>query len=358
VTYEGRPVEKILPLHHRDKLRIGGLDPGSMVTITYISPSEAVHDTASTAFGFGEKTLISLGRDPSNDIVLNTGSISRFHAQVERIGQRYRVTDLRSANGTFVNNLRIDDEAWLGPEDTIRIGPHRFTISKDRLAQYDESGNLRVDAVKLNKWVRKDLNILQDISVVFQPREFVVVVGQSGGGKSTLVDSIAGYRPATHGDVFVNDINVYQNFDAIRDEIGFVPQRDIIHMELTTYQALDYAGQLRMPPDTNRQERHERIGEVLEELDLSHRKDVQISGLSGGQQKRVSIGVELLTKPGLFFLDEPTSGLDPGTETSLMQLMRRLADQGRTIILITRTPGFFAAPTAYFVVAQFEDSRP
>jgi ABC-type multidrug transport system ATPase subunit len=116
---------------------------------------------------------------------------------------------------------------------------------------------------------------------------------------------------------------------------GFVPQKDIIHMELTIYQALDYAAQLRMPADMTSDERHKRVMEVLEDLDLTHRKDVQISGLSGGQQKRVSIGVELLTKPGLFFLDEPTSGLDPGTETALMQLMRRLADQGRTIVLIT-----------------------
>jgi ABC-type multidrug transport system ATPase subunit len=106
-------------------------------------------------------------------------------------------------------------------------------------------------------------------------------------------------------------------------------------MELTIYQALDYAAQWRMPSDTTKEEREKRVMEVLADLDLTHRKDVQISGLSGGQQKRVSIGVELLTKPGLFFLDEPTSGLDPGTETALMQLMRRLADQGRTIILIT-----------------------
>ena len=129
-------------------------------------------------------------------------------------------------------------------------------------------------------------------------------------GKSTLVDAIAGYRPATPAQVFVNDIDIYKHFDAIRNDIGFVPQKDIIHMELTVYQALDYAAQLRMPADTT-EERHKRVMEVLEDLDLDHRKDVQISGLSGGQQKRVSIGVELLTKPGLFFLDEPTSGLDP-----------------------------------------------
>ncbi len=162
-----------------------------------------------------------------------------------------------------------------------------------------------------------------------------MVVGQSGGGKSTLLDAIAGYRPATQGKVFVNGIDVYQNFDAVRNDIGYVPQKDIIHMELTVYQALNFAAQLRMPKDTSKAERHKRIMEVLDDLDLMHRKDVQISGLSGGQQKRVSIGVELLTRPGLFFLDEPTSGLDPGTETAFMHLMRRLADQGRTIIMVT-----------------------
>jgi len=171
--------------------------------------------------------------------------------------------------------------------------------------------------------------------VVFQPREFIVVVGQSGGGKSTLVDAIAGYRPATHGMVLVNGTNIYRHFEAVINDIGFVPQRDIIHNELSVYQALDYAAKLRMPRDANKADRHQRIMQVLEDLDLVHRKDSQVSKLSGGQIKRVSIGVELLTQPGLFFLDEPTSGLDPGTETSLMHLMRRLADQGRTILVVT-----------------------
>ena len=243
--------------------------------------------------------------------------------------------DLQSSNGTFVNDERVVGEVWLQPEDAIRIGPYRFVLGEDALAQYDESTGLRADAIRLNKWVRKDLNILQDISVVFKPREFIVVVGQSGGGKSTLLDAIAGYRPASHGRVLVNDVDVYANFDAIRTSIGYVPQRDIIHLELTPYQALDYAAKLRMPPDTSKKERHARIMQVLEDLDMVHRKDVPVKGLSGGQQKRVSIGVELLTEPGLFFLDEPTSGLDPGTETSFMHLMRRLADQGRTIVLVT-----------------------
>ena len=335
VLFEGRPLEGSRVLHHGDTLRIGSLDPGMMVTIVYEAPGEASQEIERDIV-FGASALIQIGRDASNDVVLPSPNVSRFHAQIERVGQRYRLEDLRSSNGTFVNGEHIDGAVWLKPEDNIRIGQYRFVMGRDQLAQYDDSNGLRVDVIGLNKWVRKDLNILQDISVAFKPREFIVVVGQSGGGKSTFVDAVAGYRPATPPSrVLVNDIDIYTHFDAIRNDIGFVPQKDIIHMELTIYQALDYAAQLRMPGDTSREERHKRVIEVLEDLDLLHRQDVQISGLSGGQQKRVSIGVELLTKPGLFFLDEPTSGLDPGTETALMHLMRRLADQGRTIILIT-----------------------
>ncbi len=117
--------------------------------------------------------------------------------------------------------------------------------------------------------------------------------------------------------------------------MGYVPQKDIVHTELTVFKALDYAAQLRMPADTAPEERHRRIMEVLTDLDLEERRDLPIHKLSGGQLKRVSIGVELLTKPRLFFLDEPTSGLDPGTEYNMMRLLRKLADQGRTIVLIT-----------------------
>jgi ABC-type multidrug transport system ATPase subunit len=334
IFLEGNTIEGSHALKHGDILRIGSLDPGLMVTLTYLDPAQAGSSLANQV-RFGEKPLIHIGRDVTNEVVLDSPNVSRFHAQIERVGQRYRLTDLRSANGTFVNEQRITGDVWLQPEDVVRIGRHRLVIGQDELGQFDETRGLKVDAVDLNKWVRKDLNILKNISVAFKPREFIVVVGQSGGGKSTLVDAIAGYRPATQGVVLVNGTNIYSNFDAVHDDIGYVPQRDIIHYELTVYQALAYAAKLRMPRDATKEDRHQRIMEVLKDLDMLERKDTPISRLSGGQIKRVSIGVELLTKPGLFFLDEPTSGLDPGTETAFMHLMRRLADQGRTIIMIT-----------------------
>ena len=334
VLFDGRPLTASRTLQHGDILRIGSLDPGMMVTMTYVDLARAA-ETQAAPIRFDEKNLIQIGRDASNDVVLDSPRISRYHAQIERVGQRHRVTDLRSTNGTFVNDTQTEGDVWLQPSDVIRIGSFRFVMGEDELGQYDESHGLHVDALDLNKWVRKDLNILKDVSLTFKPREFIAVVGQSGGGKSTLLDAIAGYRPATDGAVLVNGTNIYSNFAVVQNEIGYVPQRDIIHFELSVYEALNYAARLRMPSDTSKEERHERIMQVLEDLDLVERKDLPINRLSGGQIKRVSIGVELLTKPGLFFLDEPTSGLDPGTETAFMHLMRRLADQGRTIILVT-----------------------
>jgi ABC-type multidrug transport system ATPase subunit/pSer/pThr/pTyr-binding forkhead associated (FHA) protein len=277
---------------------------------------------------------VTIGRAGDNDMTLDHPQVSRYHAVIERLGMRQRVTDLKSSNGVFVGGKRIEKEAWLKEGDEIRIGPYRLRVGENVLQRMAEEG-LRIDALHLQKWVTQKVNLLQDISLSILPQEFVALVGLSGAGKSTLMDALNGFRPATHGAVFVNNVHLYQQFDLFRNDMGYVPQQDIVHTELSIYKALDYAAQLRMPADTTAEERHQRILEVLEELDLSERKDVPIHKLSGGQLKRVSIGVELLTKPRLFFLDEPTSGLDPGTEYNMMRLLRRLADQGRTILLIT-----------------------
>jgi ABC-type multidrug transport system ATPase subunit len=203
----------------------------------------------------------------------------------------------------------------------------------------------------LHKRVRSGIDLLQDISLRIRPRELVIVVGLSGAGKTSLLNALAGYHPATDGQVLVDGADLYEHFDRFRPTIGFVPQRDIIHRDLTVYEALDYAARLRMPPETTPEGRRQRIEEVMADMDLTERRDVRVRSLSGGQQKRVSIGVELITSPQLFFLDEPTSGLDPGTETGVMQLLRRLADQGRTVILITHaTKNVMLADKVLFMV--------
>jgi ABC transport system ATP-binding/permease protein len=316
------------------------LPPSTMpVDRTTVSPfdSGAVTDNVpAQRLNLRGRSSLSIGRDPTNDMVINHPSASRYHAQIKIQSGRYTLFDLNSTNGTFVNGDLVVGSHALEPGDAIRIGSTQMVFNMDEtLIKTNDEGNLRIDAMKLNKVVSKELNLLNDISLSIQPREFVAIAGVSGGGKSTLLDAISGFRPATSGSVYVNGIDLYKNFNAYRTEIGYVPQRDIVHMELTVEDALQFAAKLRMPLDTTPAERHQRVEEVMSELNLTVRRDVQIKKLSGGQLKRVSIGVELLTKPSLFFLDEATSGLDPGIETELMQLLRELADQGRTVLLIT-----------------------
>jgi len=195
---------------------------------------------------------------------------------------------------------------------------------------------LRLDACDLVYRVGS-LKLLDDVSLSILPTEFVTIVGVSGAGKSTLLNALCGFRPATKGSVFVNGDNLYKNYDAYRTELGYVPQDDIIHQDLTVQQALNFAAQLRLTPNTSEADRRQQVEQVLMDLELQEQAKTYVKNLSGGQRKRVSIGVELLTKPGLFFLDEATSGLDPGTELQMMRLLRRMASQGRTVVLVTHT---------------------
>jgi ABC transport system ATP-binding/permease protein len=294
----------------------------------------AAHSEASKPLNLMGLEKVTLGRANDNHIVINHPLVSRYHAVIERMGTRFRIVDTHSANGIFVNGQQIEKDAWLKEGDQIKIGSYQFNFTGSVIQQTASEG-YTIDAVHLKKWVSKTTNLLQDINLYIGQNEFVALVGMSGAGKTTLQDAINGYRPATDGQVLVNGINLYDNYDMFRNDIGYVPQRDIVHMELTPWMCLDYAGQLRMPADMNKPEREVAVKQTLIDLGLLERKDVPISRLSGGQIKRVSIGVELLTRPKLFFLDEPTSGLDPGTEYEMMKLLRKLADQGRTIMIIT-----------------------
>ncbi len=277
---------------------------------------------------------LTIGRGADAGIRVAHPQVSAAHARVERRDGELVVQDLGSAAGTFVNGQPVDQRA-LKDGDAVRIGAQRFVVRAGRLEVEDEEGALELEARDLSVTVAKGKRILDHVSLTIKPRQFVAVVGGSGSGKSTLVNALSGFRPATEGTVLVNGVDLYRNAAAYRSDLGYVPQDDIIHRDLPVGRALDYSAQLRMPPDTTAQERADRIREVLAELDLQGCANTPIRRLSGGQRKRVSIAVELLTRPSLFFLDEATSGLDPATESQLMRLLRRLADQGRTVILIT-----------------------
>ena len=202
-------------------------------------------------------------------------------------------------------------------------------------AELERERGVRVDARGLSKRVADDRQVLHDISLSIQPGRLVAIVGGSGAGKSTLLDALAGVRPADRGTVLYDGQDPNLALAAWRSSLGYVPQDDIIHTELSVVATLRYAAMLRLPAAATEADRERAVAETLYALDLRERAEVRVAALSGGQRKRVSIGVELLTNPRLFFLDEPTSGLDPATSAELMRLLRRLACSGRTIILTT-----------------------
>jgi ABC-type multidrug transport system ATPase subunit len=240
-----------------------------------------------------------------------------------------------STNGTFLDGQRVTSPRPLKPGDRIRIASFEFEFDGERLVTYDQTSHARIDALNLTRVVGHNVTILHDVTLSVLPKEMIAIVGTSGAGKSTLMDALNGFRPATTGTVLLNGRNYYHEFASMRLMVGYVPQSDVVHRDLPASHALNYAAALRMPPDTSVQEREERVSEVLDEVGLTERKNVMVNQLSGGQIKRVSIGVELLTRPSLFFLDEPTSGLDPGYERRVMELLRQMADEGRTVSLVT-----------------------
>ncbi|HPZ06814.1 MAG TPA: FHA domain-containing protein, partial [Candidatus Eremiobacteraeota bacterium] len=264
---------------------------------------EAIYD-------YKDSRRITIGRNPKSDIFLNNVQVSWNHAIVTATEEKgFFIEDNRSSNGIYLNGEKIDKRK-LKKGDIIEICDFKLLFDGTVIKYLCEEGKLRLDAVSLTRTVLEGKTILQDVSCSIYPCEFVAIVGTSGAGKSTLLKTLAGIYPPDKGKIFVNGTDFYQKLNFFRPQLGYVPQDDIVHEELTVYKALYYAASLRLPEDTKEKEINELIDNVLEQLELGERKYTQIKKLSGGQRKRVSIGVELLTKPNLFFLDEPTSGLD------------------------------------------------
>ncbi|MFJ9429541.1 FHA domain-containing protein [Streptomyces sp. NPDC101490] len=284
--------------------------------------------------------VMRIGRALENELVVSDLQVSRHHAEFRSTpAGRFEIRDLGSHNGTYVNGQPIPKggAAVLGPQDIVGVGHSTFRIVEGRLEEFVDTGSVSFSARHLTVTVDGGKQILKDVSFGVPEKSLIGVIGPSGSGKSTLLKALTGYRPANEGDVLYDNRSLYKQFAELRQRIGLVPQDDILHKELTVQKALRYAAKLRFPGDTATAEREARIDEVLRELKLDIHKEKRVTSLSGGQRKRVSVALELLTKPSLIFLDEPTSGLDPGMDRDVMQLLRGLADDGRTVLVVTHS---------------------
>jgi ABC-type multidrug transport system ATPase subunit len=338
LLYQGRhirgdqPFRK--PLARGDIFRIGD-EHGTLITLTFNDGSGATQDIVPELrpIPLGAP-IITIGRIPDNTVVLNHPQVSGHHARLEQVQGGYRIVDLGSTNHVYINARRVTNQQ-LQPGDEVRIGPYKLTYTGTQLTQQDESNGVRIDALHLQKVGNKETILINDISIAVPPRKFIALVGGSGAGKSTLMDALNGLRPAQKGVVLYNGQDYYRHLAAFSTQLGYVPQDDIVHRDLTVERALYYTAKMRLPDDFTEAQTQQRIDEVLEDVDMKHRRGLLVSKLSGGQRKRVSIALELLANPSVFFLDEPTSGLDPGLDRKMMFLLRNLADKGHTIVLVT-----------------------
>ena len=277
-----------------------------------------------------------IGRVPDNDVVLSDLNVSRHHAELRKspTGQ-YEIVDLGSHNGTFVNGQRVTKQV-LTEQDLVSIGSSTFRLTGGELRQFVDDGNITFTAQELV--VKAGSKVLLDhVSFPIPEKCLLGVIGPSGAGKSTLLGALTGMRPATTGTVLYDNRDLYQNYNELRYRIGLVPQESVLHTQLTARRALQYSAELRFPADVKPAERDGRVDEVMGELGLARHANTRADRLSGGQLKRVNVAQELLTKPSLLFLDEPTSGLDPGLDKSVMEQMRDLAHDGRTVIVVTHS---------------------
>ena len=283
----------------------------------------------------GDEVLIGRGQDCG--VRLDHPTVALHHARLVRRGGEANIEDISAGRGILVNGRRTN-RARLSIGDQISVGPFRIVYDGADLIDRAAPTGLPVEAIGVGVDIVDGPTILQPTSLTLKPGELVAIIGESGAGKTTLLRALAGVSTPSRGQVLVGGEDVQLRLP----EIGYVPQFDTVHQELTVTEVLDFAAQLRLPPDTSQGERLARVAEVIDQLGLSSRAELRVAKLSGGQRKRVAVGIELIRKPGAVFLDEPTTGLDPGLEHRLMKLFKSIAQDGQTVSLVTHATGSIA----------------
>jgi ABC-type multidrug transport system ATPase subunit len=286
---------------------------------------------------------MEVGRDPKCDIPLDFPMVSWRHARLTRTPDGILVEDLGSRNGTYLNGVRVTGKVLARAGQEIGLGSVRFQLMENgQLAQRDYNGKVTIEAkeIVVNAPTGSD-RLLDPVSLTVFPYELVALMGTAGAGKTTLLKALNGYTQPVRGTVNFCGRNLYRYYDLYRHMLGYVPQDDIVHPQLTVRQALYFSARLRT--DQRDDEIEKNIKKVLQDLDMINFIDSEIGspekkGLSGGQRKRVNIGLELITDTPVLFLDEPTSGLASNDAESVVDLLKKLSKTGKTIIATIHQP--------------------
>ena len=314
------PCDRWSPIEPGQRLQVG--QPAHAAVQLWVVDNRAASASGETPSG----NDLLIARGSQCDVQVEGPTISRVHCIIRTSGQGAVLVD-QSQNGVFVNDRRVQGQISLNAGDAIKIGTSQFLWLGDRLERSSSGRQYRIDVRDL--WLKGRVN---NANLSIEPGQLVAFVGGSGAGKSSLLTTIVGQNMEYSGTIRINGNELRHSYEAIKQEIGFVPQDDIVHLDLTVEEVLRFSAQLKLP---DREQQRQAVERVLQELEIGHRRKALVRNLSGGQRKRVSIGVELIADPRILCLDEPTSGLDPGLDKRMMQLLRRLADGGRTVALVT-----------------------
>ena len=301
---------------------------------------------------FQGKTVMVLGRDPQCDLPLDFPMVSWHHARLTRDANGILVEDLGSRNGTFVAGVRIGGKVLAKPGQEIGLGSYRFQLLEGgELAQREYHGNLTIEAAGVVVNAPNGNRLIEPVSMTIFPSELIALMGPAGAGKTTLLKALNGYTKPAAGRVLFNGASLYDYYDRFRQQLGYVPQDDIVHAQLTVGEALYFSARLRT--DLTDDEIRTRTIKVLDQLRMVDKKDTIIGSaerktLSGGQRKRVNIALELINDTPVLFLDEPTSGLSSYDAESVIELLKDLSKQGKTIITTIHQP-------SVHIYKQFDD---
>jgi ABC-type multidrug transport system ATPase subunit/pSer/pThr/pTyr-binding forkhead associated (FHA) protein/ABC-type multidrug transport system permease subunit len=295
---------------------------------------------------------MEIGRDPNCDVPLEFPMVSWRHARLTRAAEGILVEDLGSRNGTYVDGIRITGKVLVRPGQEIGLGSFRFQLLEGgELARREYYGNVTIEADNIAVNAPNGKRLLDPVSLTVFPSELVALMGPAGAGKTTLLKALNGYTRPVSGTVLFNGANLYRYYDRFRQQMGYVPQDDIVHPQLTVRQALYFSARLRT--DLSDAEINARTEKVLRDLGIPDKIDTVIGSperktLSGGQRKRVNIALELITDTPVLFLDEPTSGLSSYDAESVVDLLKGLSKTGKTIITTIHQPSLK-------VYKQFDD---
>jgi len=310
-----------------------------------------IGESAFQTVAFRGNTMV-IGRDPQSDVHLDFPMISWHHARLTRESGGILVEDLGSRNGTFVGGFRVSGKVLAKPGQEIGLGSYRFQLLEGgELAQRQYQGNLTIEAHEVVVNAPNGRRLIEPVSMTIFPSELVALMGGAGAGKTTLLKALNGYTRPAEGRVLFNGASLYDYYDRFRQQLGYVPQDDIVHAQLTVGEALYFSARLRT--DLTDAEIHARTIKVLGQLGMQDKKDTIIGSaerktLSGGQRKRVNIALELINDTPVLFLDEPTSGLSSYDAESVIELLKELAGQGKTIITTIHQP-------SVHIYKQFDD---